>query len=227
MHCVPLQGLGPAFCQVQVWERHPIWPMQLTLTWQEDVALFSLCLVSRKKNPHDFGLCMPEGLDLPYQVLNPSSHFTQVCQRSWYFQLHLPAELSHHAGGTCQGTWWSVRVCPICIFSSSGNQSLGLEGTGALTFDCALFPHGVRVRPWDPGMQRLAEFHSPDTARDTLLLQVLWEQAGGYSCSHWGKDWSMRSCFVSREPTCQRKHEEADVRLPLIQEELQLKLWFP
>lgn len=64
-------------------------------------------------------------------------------------------------------------VCPTCTFPSSGNQSLGLERTGALVFGCVLPPHRVRVRPWDPGTQRLAGFRCPEAARDTWLLQVL------------------------------------------------------
>lgn len=102
-----------------------------------------------------------------------------------------------------------------------------LEVTEALAFGCVLPTHRVRVRVCDPGMQRLMGFRSPDTARDTQLLQVLWEQTSGYPCASWGKDQSMRSCFVDRELKCQRKHNGDRLIMSQLQEELHLKLSFP
>lgn len=101
---------------------------------------------------------------------------------------------------------YPVRACHMPHVYVFLPQKPELEGTGALIFDCVLPPHGVRVRPWDPGMQRLGGFRSPDAARDTWLLQVLWERAAGYLGPPQGKDQSTRSCFVSSEPTCRRKH---------------------
>ena len=150
---------------------------------------------------------MHEWLDLSYQVLESIS------------PLHpgLTKELVFPAALTCwaQQPWrWHMlgypverAACLACTFPSSGNQSLGLEGMGALTFGCVLPPRRVTVRPWGPGTQRLAGFRSSDTARDSRLLQVLWEHAAGYSRSPWSEDQSTRSCFVGREPTCQRKHD--------------------